>query len=480
MGSRTGSPGRVTLSLRTMLAVLAGRFVGMAARSLGKGGGTSLPGLVATRLQPELVTELASQLPAGTIVVSGTNGKTTTSRMLASILTEAGFSVLRNSSGSNLTRGVASALLARINLRGRIESEAASLGLFEVDEAALPEVVEMVQPSKLLLNNLFRDQLDRYGEVATVARLWSKAITRLPTSAIVIANADDPLVAEVALESSERPLYFGVSSVPDKGATGEHASDVKTCPRCGGPIVYTLVTLGHLGHYRCSSCEFTRPEPVVCAENVRLRGINGSDFTLAAGEARAAVRLPLPGLYNVYNALAAAAAASTMGTDVTEIAATLGHVTAAFGRMERLDVNGRIVYLALAKNPAGLNEVMRTILQSSERANMLVLLNDNTADGHDVSWIWDADVEMLTGHVARVTFSGTRAPDMALRFKYAEVTDGTAADSGIEPNTEAGLIRALDGLNEGEVLFVVPTYTAMLDVRGVLTRLGHVKPYWEE
>ena len=398
---KVASDRRLRVSPRTMLAVFVGKVTALTTRSLGKGGGTSLPGLLATRIQPHLVKELASQLQAGTIVVTGTNGKTTTSRMLASILTGSGLTVLRNSAGSNLTRGVASTLLGRVDLRGKIRGRVSTLGLFEVDEAALPEVVAMVQPSKLLLNNLFRDQLDRYGEVATVARLWSRAIARLPTSAVVIANADDPLVAEVAEESSEHPLYFGIASVPDKGAAGEHASDVKSCPRCGGPIAYTLVTLGHLGHYRCTRCDFARPEPVMCAENVRLQGINGSEFVLATGGSTAPVHLPLPGLYNVYNALAAAAAASTLGVDLAGIAASLGRVSAAFGRMERLDVDGRTVYLALAKNPAGLNEVMRTIVQSSEHANLFMLLNDNTADGHDVSWIWDADVEMLAGTVAQ-------------------------------------------------------------------------------
>jgi lipid II isoglutaminyl synthase (glutamine-hydrolysing) len=480
MTARAETVRRHRVSPRTMVAVLAGKAVGTATRSLGRGGGTALPGLVATRVQPRLVEQLASQLAGGTTVVSGTNGKTTTSRMLATILASSGFTVLRNSTGSNLTRGVASALLGRVDLRGKLRGQAVSMGLFEVDEAALPEVVAMVQPAQLLLNNLFRDQLDRYGEVATVARLWSEAITRLPDAALVIANADDPLVAEVALRSSRRPLYFGIESVPDKDAVGEHASDVKTCPRCGGPIVYSLVTLGHLGHYACSRCDFARPEPVVSAADVRLRGINGASFTLRAGGSTAAVHLPLPGLYNVYNAVAASAAAAALGIDAASIAIALERVTAAFGRMERLEVDGRLVYLALAKNPAGLNEVMRTVLQSEHRANLLVLLNDNTADGHDVSWIWDADAEMLAGHVGQVVFSGTRAPDMALRFKYAGVTADDDGVHAIETNTEAALVHSLRGLLTGEVLFVIPTYTAMLDVRSVLTRLGHVKPYWEE
>jgi lipid II isoglutaminyl synthase (glutamine-hydrolysing) len=478
--ARAGNAGGRPVSPRTMLAVLAGKVTATTTRLLGKGGGSALPGLVALRVQPKLVQQLASQLAAGVTVVSGTNGKTTTSRLIASILTSAGLTVVRNATGSNLTRGVASALLARADPLGTLRGHGSSLGLFEVDEAALPEVVDMVQPSQLLLNNLFRDQLDRYGEVATVARLWSTAITRLPAGALVIANADDPLVAEVALGGRAKPLYFGLSSVPEKGAVNEHASDVKTCPRCGGPIVYSLITLGHLGHYACSRCDFTRPEPTVYAENVRLRGIDGADFTLCAGGIAAPVHLPLPGLYNVYNAVAAAAASSALGIDPTTIAGALGRVTAAFGRMERLMVDGRTVYLALAKNPAGLNEVMRTVLQASRQANLLMLLNDNTADGHDVSWIWDADVEMLSGHVRQVVFSGTRAPDMALRFKYAEVTASDTGVRTIEPDTETALVRALQGLDDGDVLFVIPTYTAMLDVRSVLTRLGHVKPYWEE
>lgn len=432
------------------------------------------------RVQPRLIEQLTAQLAAGATVVSGTNGKTTTSRMIATILTGAGLTVLRNSTGSNLTRGVASALLRRVNLWGTVRGGAANLGLFEVDEAALPEVVDLVQPTKLLLNNLFRDQLDRYGEVATVARLWRSAITRLPAGAIVIANADDPLVAEVAQGGPEIPLYFGIASVPDKGAVTEHAGDVKTCPRCGGPIEYTLITLGHLGHYACAHCDFIRPVPTVFAANVRLRGMAGSEFELHADDRSEVVNLPLPGLYNVYNAVAAAAAATALGINSESIASALSRVSAAFGRMERLVVEGKTVYLALAKNPAGLNEVMRTVLQAGGSANVLMLLNDNTADGHDVSWIWDADVEMLAGHIRQAVFSGTRAPDMALRFKYAEVTSGAAAVSTIESNAESALVRSLAPLQDGDVLFVIPTYTAMLDVRSVLTRLGHARPYWEE
>ena len=460
--------------------MLAGKAAAGASRMLGRGGGSALPGLVALRVQPRLVNLLSTQIAGGTTVVSGTNGKTTTSRMLDAILTRGGFTVLRNASGSNLTRGIASALLARATLTGFLRGETLVSGLFEVDEAALPEVVQMVRPATLLLNNLFRDQLDRYGEVATVARLWTEALGRLPSGARVIANADDPLVADVAAHSTRPPLYFGLSSVPEKGAEGEHASDVKTCPRCGGPIAYSLVTLGHLGHYACGRCEFARPQPVVHAEDVRLRGIDGSSFTVRTPGSSAQVHLPLPGLYNVYNAIAAAAAGTAAGIPLETIALALQNVTAAFGRMERLDVDGRIVYLALAKNPAGLNEVMRTVIQSDGKANVLVLLNDNTADGHDVSWIWDADVEMLAGHVGRAVYSGVRAYDMALRFKYAEVVPLQGDSGTVEIDTKAALVRSLAGLQKGDVLFVIPTYTAMLDVRSVLTRLGYVKPYWEE
>lgn len=468
--------GRVHTPRRTA-AVIAGKLTGAASRVLRRGGGTALPGLVATRLDPDLVRDLAGQLSAGSVVVSGTNGKTTTSRMVATILSGAGFDLLRNQSGSNLVRGLATSLVREATLTGNLAPHDRRLGLFEVDEATLPEVLTTITPRAVLLLDLFRDQLDRYGEVATVARIWAAAIRNLTDHTAVVANADDPLVAEVVTASGHAAVFFGMESAARVGVP-EHASDVKACPRCGGRIEYSALYLGHLGHYGCARCDFRRPLPLVSAADVRLNGVSGSSFDLQVGPTSTEVSLHLPGLYNVYNAVGAAALAHALGQDVSIIAAGLGRVTPAFGRMERLQIEGKEVYLALSKNPAGLNEVLRTLVESDNRLYLLMMLNDNIADGQDVSWIWDADVEMLQGRVASVVFAGTRAEDMALRFKYAGVTEGSAPQ--IVQDTAAAFSAALNATPEGGRLFVVPTYTALLDIRNTLTRLGHVPAYWEE
>lgn len=470
------------VQLRLATAVAAAKLASLATRALGKGGGTALPGLVATRLHPGVVGELSQQLERGSVVVSGTNGKTTTSRLLSAIFTASGNAPLHNHAGSNLMRGLASSMIGNANFLGRLSPRARGVGLFEVDEAALPEVLHTLEPSRVLLLNLFRDQLDRYGEVATIARLWREAILALSTTSTVIANADDPLIVEVVGETrTTSVLYFGIESGERKLQMTEHASDVKSCPRCGGKITYDAVFLGHLGHYHCDACRLHRPTPSISASDVCLRGMEGSTFFLCTADQAVAVTLPLPGLYNVYNALAAAASAWSLGVTLPTIAASLDGATAAFGRMERIEVEDREIILALAKNPAGLNEVLRTVADDPARVHLLVMLNDNTADGHDVSWIWDADIEMLRERLAAVVFSGTRANDIALRFKYAGLLDpGVPPRWRVIADSRAALREILALTPSGNRLYIVPTYTALLDVRAVLTASGHVKAYWKD
>jgi UDP-N-acetylmuramyl tripeptide synthase len=473
-----------TVSPRRAAAVTVGKLAGFAARALGRGGGTALPGVVASRVYAGVARDLAGQLECGSFLISGTNGKTTTARMLASLLRRAGLSPLRNQSGSNLMRGVASSLVEDAGLLGNARRRPRGIGLFEVDEAALPHLVETLKPRGLLLLDLFRDQLDRYGEVATVARIWSDALATLPPSTGTIVNADDPLLAQATLDKQLDLRYFGIETAGRTAAAPEHAGDVKACPSCGGPIRYGSVFLGHLGHFGCPQCGFSRPVPSVCARDVALHGLQGSSFVLAVPGGQAHVALPLPGMYNVYNALGAAAAALWFDVPLDAIAAGLSQTTAAFGRMERIEVDGRVVYLALAKNPAGLNEILRTAVQPAtgdeDDLHLMVMLNDNTADGHDVSWIWDADVELLHEHVSSVIFAGTRPADMALRFKYAGVLgNGARPEWAIIGDTESAFRRALAATPQDGRLLIVPTYTALLDIRSTLTRLGYVKPFWE-
>lgn len=474
MSRRRGSG----IAWRRSLAVDVGKLSAAISRLLGKGGGTALPGLLATRLHPTLVAELAHQLSQGCVVVSGTNGKTTTARMLGAILEATGHLPLRNDSGSNLMRGIAASLVREADFQGNLVASEGTIGLFEVDEAALPDGLDSLQPSTVLLLDLFRDQLDRYGEVATVARVWKLAVHALPAATTLVANADDPLVSDVASHAA-RALYFGIESAEVITDLPDHASDVKACPKCGGRIEYSSVFLGHLGHYSCPACGFQRPEPSVSARDVTLLGVRGSRFRLVDGASSVEVTLPLPGTYNVYNALGAAAAACALGIDLASIASALDTVTAAFGRMERLSVDNRTVYIALTKNPAGLNEVLRTLITSEDRVHLMIMLNDNIADGRDVSWIWDADVEALRERVATVVFGGTRPEDMALRFKYAGIITDDTVVWEVQRDTTRGLMRAVELTPSDGCLFIVPTYTALLDVRSTLARLGYVKNYWE-
>ncbi|HEX8103009.1 MAG TPA: Mur ligase family protein [Solirubrobacteraceae bacterium] len=467
--------------------VVAANAVGALARRAGRGGGTSLPGKVLMRLEPHAIGMLAGRLAHGNVVVSATNGKTTTAAMIASILERDGHRLVHNRAGANMAGGVASALAAATRRGGRL---AGDLGLFEVDEFWLGPVVEELRPRALLLGNLFRDQLDRYGELDTIADRWATVVARRRPGTRLVLNADDPLVADLARAGAPAdtpapptatgldgdpavPLHYGVEDDAMAQAELQHASDSKHCRRCGHAYVYDVAYLGHLGRYHCPSCGARRPQPAVAARAIELRGIRAAAFTLATPAGDARVELPLPGLYNVYNALAAAALCLTLGVELPQVVAGLEAVAPAFGRAETIEVGGRPVSTLLVKNPAGANEVLRTLTLEGGELDLFGVLNDNVADGRDVSWVWDADWELLAPHVRRMTCSGTRAAELALRMKYAGVDP--ARLRVIEPLAE-GLDAAL-AAGEGP-LYAVPTYTALLELRDVLAARGAAREYW--
>ncbi|MDQ3678609.1 MAG: MurT ligase domain-containing protein, partial [Actinomycetota bacterium] len=332
----------------------------------------------------------------------------------------------------------------------------------------LDRVVPQLRPRALLLANLFRDQLDRYGELETIADRWGAAVAAAPDTHLVL-NADDPLVADLgrARADGKRLTYFGVQDNAVALPGLSHASDSKHCRRCGAPYVYDAVYMGHLGRYHCPSGDSRRPRPDIAATDVVLDGTRGASFTLELDEQRARIALPLPGLYNVYNALAAAALTHALGASVDDIAGGLAAARAAFGRAETVRIGGRELAILLVKNPAGANEVLRTLALDDGQHDVLAVLNDRIADGRDISWVWDADFEVLAGRVRRVTCSGTRAAELALRLKYA----GVPADRlHVVPALERGLDAAL-GSGEGR-LIALPTYTAMLALRELLVARG--------
>jgi lipid II isoglutaminyl synthase (glutamine-hydrolysing) len=453
--------------------VAAARAVGELARRAGRGGGTSLPGKVLIRLEPHAIRELSARLPRGSVVVSATNGKTTTAAMIASVLGRAGIPVVHNRAGANMAGGVASALVAAAGPGERIDGE---LGLFEVDEFWLDRVVPQLGPRGILLGNLFRDQLDRYGELDTIADRWAAVTGSAAASGTrLVLNADDPLIADLG-RSSAAVTYFGVEDPSVAIPEMQHASDSKHCRRCGAAYVYDVVYLGHLGVYRCQSCGAERPAPEVAAEHVSLDGTRGSSFELVTPLGRAPVELPLPGLYNVYNALGAAALCLSLEISLDVVVDGLRSVRAAFGRAERIAVGDVELQVLLIKNPAGANEVLRTLVLEPDSLDLLAVLNDRTADGHDVSWVWDADFEMLATRVRRVTCAGTRAAELAVRLKYAGVLAERlhVVPDGVAPALDEALARADAGR-----LYVLPTYTALLELRSELAHRGHAVPFWE-
>ncbi|MEX1158351.1 MAG: MurT ligase domain-containing protein, partial [Thermomicrobiales bacterium] len=448
---------------RLLAAMAASKALTTGLRATGRGGGTALPGLVANRIDPYLLDKLASRLPAGSIVVAGTNGKTTTSRMLAGILEAAGRNVVHNRSGSNLVRGISAAFAEQMTLLG---SGGAEIGVIEADENAFPDVVRRVQPRVVVLLNLFRDQLDRYGELETVANHWRGAIRDLPREVTLVVNADDPNLAALATDTGARVVYFGLDDTGYELPELPHASDAAICRVCESPLVYDALFLSHLGEYHCPNCGNRRPPLDILAREIEIEGIERLNMVVRderdgheAHELRAEVALS--GLYNAYNALAAVACARVLGVGFRPILETLSTFRAAFGRLERVEYAGRSLTLALAKNPVGFNEILRMITAAPLSGPLVIGINDLDADGRDVSWLWDVDFEVLAGerHSAPIFAIGIRGHDLAVRMKYAGLPAARIDACAAAKPLPVALDHVIQTTSEGDQIFILLTYT---------------------
>lgn len=460
--------------MRRTAAVVAARTAAGLSRRFRAGGGTAFPGLIAERIDPGIVRDLASKLGAGSVLVTGTNGKTTTTRLLRSVVQAAGLRTVANREGSNMMRGVAAALAEASTWDGRLRQARKAIGVFEVDEATMPLVADAVRPRAVVFTNLFRDQLDRYGEVETVAGVWRRAISGFPPGVTLALNADDPSVASLREGARGPVITFGLDDTSLAAGEIEHAADARWCPKCGAELEYDAVFYGHIGHWRCPAKDNARPNPEVACTSAATTDA-GLDLAVRTPSGAIDVRLPLTGTYNVYNALAAAAAGVALGIEPAAIERGLASAGAAFGRQERFEIDGRTVHVLLAKNPAGANQSIRTIIASGEPFGLVALLNDNIADGRDISWIWDVDFELLAGHLRSLTVSGVRAWDMALRLKYA----GLGERPDVEHDTARALRSAIRRAPAGGSVYVLPTYTAMLEARNILGRWAGRGAFWE-
>lgn len=473
------------ITLPRPVAEAAARAAGWVSRRLGRGGGTTLPGVVLLRLRPNAIAEAAGELRHGSVLISATNGKTTTTRLVSAACRAVGYRPVTNTEGSNLERGVAAALLHA--------PDGADLGVFEVDEAALPAVAHATVPGVVVLMNLFRDQLDRYGELETLVDTWAALLDRLdavPEPPILVLNADDPNIAALGRDRAN-VVWFGVDDVSHAVATRDLAADATSCRRCGGPLEHRVALIGHLGHWHCPRCGATRPAPQIAAAAVRLHP-DGQEVTVrfpapqaalaaASDPAEIVITSRLPGLHNAYNITAAYAASWALAqrsgrhAPPDAVAAAIAVTEPAFGRGEIVEIGDTTLQLLLAKNPTGVNQNVRTILGAPGDLDVLVMLNDRTADGQDVSWIWDVEWEVLQPRIRSLTLGGDRAWDLALRFRYG----GFDMDRvEVAPDPAQALDAALAAAGNGRTVFALPTYTAMLDLRGVLTARGFTRAYW--
>lgn len=403
------------MTLRTRVAILLGKLISLVSTTFRFGAGATWPGEITLRIQPRILRILSANIPH-IILVAGTNGKTTTVKMIETILTHAGKNVQRNASGANLDNGIVSTFL----------KQRADYYIFEVDEATLPNILKDITPEIIVLTNLFRDQLDRYGEVDTIAESWLVALGSLDRHTEVIINADDPHLAFIGAKISAKTKYFGLEDPSLFLPKMQHATDTIYCPNCGARLTFAGVYYSHLGKWACGVCSFVPPKEDVVSQ----------DFTS-----------PMEGVYNIYNTLAAALAAKTEGITTENIREGLKKFTPAFGRMERIG-NIRIL---LSKNPTGCNESLRTVAASPDRGPIMLVLNDRIPDGRDVSWIWDVDFEEYR-NFPKYYVSGDRVWDLALRLKYAGIQSTIVTD-----------------IPKDDMLWILPTYSAMLDIRKTLT-----------
>lgn len=434
--------------LRLGVSVGAAKTVTSLVRLLRLGAASVLPGEIARRLQPKALPMLFAQVRRGVILVVGTNGKTTTSLLLRTILKRQGWRVAHNATGANLINGLVTTLLDNTNLLGQLDADYAIL---EVDENILPLLLRDCQPQYILGLNLFRDQLDRYGEVDTISRRWQNAIAPLPPETRVILNGDDPTLSHLGQQLPQKVLFFGLSEPELYLDEIPHAVDSIYCPSCGYSLDYKGVYLSHLGDYHCPKCGFSKnPLAVDSKEWPQI----------------------LIGIYNKYNTLAAGLVAREMGIDTDTIYDTVKNFRAAFGRAEELDVNGKHVRILLSKNPVGMNETIRAVADIQKQggaSTKLLVLNDRTPDGTDVSWIWDVDTEKLVRLGGTIIVSGDRVYDMALRLRYSQTDEPNNFKLIIKEDLQDAITTALEHTPADETLHILPTYSAMLEVRGLLT-----------
>lgn len=459
---------------RHFAAILAAKLLRGVIEFSGRGAGSNLPGRVALKISPDIIERLASELKEGAVLISGTNGKTTVSNMIAHILRNSGKIPIHNATGANLISGIASTICCSSDPRKGIRGD---IGVFEVDEGALKSAIELTRPQLVVIGNLFRDQLDRYGELEAISKKMRSGLRSLDTTAVLLLNCNDPLVSSLGKGLECNVLYFGLEdrglSQPGVSSTADSAH----CRECGSSLDYDCVFYSHMGIYQCLECGLVCHKPDFKAVDVTVEGVSDTSFTLMSDCEEINVRVPMPGVYNVYNSLEALSACSILGIETKTAVDSLGVFKTAFGRAEQIEAKGRILRLILSKNPTGFNEIIRTIIGGKKKLKLVLALNDRIADGKDVSWIWDVDFQDLTSHAEWIIAAGKRAYDMALRIKYAGFDEEKLF---VEEKSEKALDKAVSMSANGDEVFILTTYTATIEMKSAMAKRGYSGKYWQE
>ncbi|HEY3992079.1 MAG TPA: MurT ligase domain-containing protein [Ktedonobacteraceae bacterium] len=461
---------------RLALAISAGKLVGASGRILGIGGGTSLPGMVARRIDPDVLKTVMGASAAKKIVITGSNGKTTTSRMIAEMAKESGNRLSHNRSGSNLLQGVTSVAVNFASVSGELNSDVL---VFEIDEGTMQHVVPEIQPDVVVITNIFRDQLDRFGELYAVARSLDKVLEGLPETSTIVLNGNDPQVANFGLNAKAKRVFFGLNTTEIGTPVPDISADVIRCIHCQEDLEYKVAYLSHLGLYRCPNCGYTLPELDIAATSVKLAadGKGPTHVTLSTPAGELELEIPLPGVHNVYNAAAAVGAALAAGFPKEKLPSALAKLQPAFGRLEEIKAGDQTIYLAFVKNPTSFNLIMRLIMQHPGQKHILLAASHTVVDGEDFSWLWDLEVEEMAPDIVDAICSGNKPEELAMRLKYAEVP---SEHIRMIEDREQALDAALKNAGPNGTLYILATYSPTQELRRIMQKRGWVKHFWEE
>ena len=461
---------------RLALAISAGKLAGASGRFFHIGGGTSLPGMIARRIDPNVLKSVVGTSKAKKIVITGSNGKTTTARMTAAIADAGGHRVSQNRTGSNLLQGVTSVAVNFADMFGRLDRDVL---LFEIDEATIPLAVPEIQPDVVVITNIFRDQLDRYGELYAVARALNKMLESLPETSSIVLNGNDPQVASFGSNAKAKRIFFGLETTEIGTPVPEQSADIIRCIHCDSDFVYEVAYMSHLGIYRCPECGYTLPtlDVAVTSVSLALDGEGPSHIKLRTPEGEMKLEIPLPGLHNVYNVAAAIAAATAAGFPLDKAQSALSNIRTAFGRMEKIQAGDKTIYLSFVKNPTSFNLILRLIAQHAGKKHLLLAASHTVVDGEDFAWLWDVDIEEIAGSVLEAVCSGNKPEELAMRLKYAEIPVDKIT---LIPDREAALDAALKNVEPGGILYIMSSYTPTQELRRIMQKRGWVKHFWEE